>query len=1548
MKKNHNKFLWSIALCVQFLIFGSAWGQVANYSFSSSSGTYTAISGGTLLASSTTTTTLDEEVYTANSIGFNFVYNGVTYNTFGLNSNGWISMGSTSPVTSYTPISTGTSSNIISPISGDLYGRQFITANTTSGNPTITMTTGSLLGVSVGDAVFGTGIATGSTVVSKTTTTVTLSVNASSTGTARNIRFANGKVIFETTGTAPNRVLVVQFSNFSRFATTGGSDYMNFQIRLYETSNVINFIYDIPYVNSSVTREVGLRGSANTDFNNRTSTTNWASTTSGSSNSSNVTFSSTVKPSSGLTFTWTPPSPCSGTPTPGNSVASVNPVGSGSSTVLSLQNVTSGSGVTYQWKSSTDNVTYTSISGATNATYTATPSAATYYVCDVTCSGVTTTSNPVQVTLTYCTPTSSSSSTYFSGFTTSGGATNISNNPTAFSSGGYVNYSSSMAVSQFATGTVNFSATIVGGTAGIAIFVDYNNDFDFTDVGETVYNSMAYQSNGTTNSSFIIPSGTPLGNYRMRIITDYNATSPTSCSFASGSRGEIEDYTLTVVAQPSCLAPSVSATNTIATTSATINWSASTSNPANGYEWEVRASGNGGTGATGLTASGTAAAGIITANATGLSAQTAYTVWVRSNCGSAFSIWVSGGAFTTPCNAITSLPWTEGFEGVTVGSTVVGASTSLPSCWNSQSTKWSSSDATTYNTAKTGTKYIRYAWSATDAFIWTPGFQLTAGVSYDFSFYAQGDGFIDWVNDVFVNTSVSSTGATQLTPSYSPTGAGSAAIQSYNLVSRTFVPTTSGIYYFAIRGNESTGAPWYMAFDDFKLEETPACLVPTAPTISAITNAGATLSWTAPSTVPGSGYEVYYSTTNTAPTAGTTATETVATGTSLAIAGLSANTSYYAWVRSKCGSGDVSTWVASASFTTLQIPATLPYSDDLSSNDYSFVNGSLTNKWVFGSAVGNTGSSIYVSNDNGISNAYSNSSSTVAHAFRDITIPSGSTLANFSFDWIANGESGYDYLRVWIVPVSFVPSAGSEITSGSGRIQVGVDFIEQTTWQTYTDATLNVSSFANSTMRLVFEWSNDDVFGDNPPGAIDNVNLSIPLCLAPSAPIVSSITNVGATLSWTAPSPAPGSGYEVYYSATNTAPTAGTTPTETVATGTSLAIAGLTANTTYYTWVRSKCGSGDVSAWIASASFTTPCDPITSLPWTEGFEGVTVGNTVVGSSTSLPSCWNSQSTKWSSTDETTYNTSQTGTKYIRYAWSSTDAFIWTPGFQLTAGVSYDFSFYAQGDGFTSWVNDVFVNSSVSAVGTTQLTPAYSPTGAGSAAIQSYNLVSRTFVPTTSGIYYFAIRGNQSSSAPWYMAFDDFSLELTPSPLPTELVSFAANCEDNNTVAVNWTTASEHNSDYFIVEKSRNGSTWNELKKIAAAGNSSQLINYSVADASDINGTVYYRLSQYDIDGASKVYDIISTNCSAENELAMVAYPNPSNGQFTVKIENALGGKYDLTITDMQGKAIEQQNIQLETGTTVVKLNPIGLKPGVYLLQLVNAGTIEKQLKLVVN
>jgi hypothetical protein len=195
--------------------------------------------------------------------------------------------------------------------------------------------------------------------------------------------------------------------------------------------------------------------------------------------------------------------------------------------------------------------------------------------------------------------------------------------------------------------------------------------------------------------------------------------------------------------------------------------------------------------------------------------------------------------------------------------------------------------------------------------------------------------------------------------------------------------------------------------------------------------------------------------------------------------------------------------------------------------------------------------------------------------------------------------------------------------------------------------------------------------------------------------------------------------------------------------------------------------------------------------------------------------------------------------------------------------------------------------------------------------------------------------------------DNVKVYYSVSTLPIELVSFNANCEDNNTIAVNWTAASEHNSDHYTVEKSRDGNTWNELKTIPAAGNSTQLLNYSVVDASDINGTVYYRLTQVDLDAASKVYDIVSANCFMDQQLSLLAYPNPSNGQFTVKIENAVVGTYIFAITDMQGKTIDQQSLDLESGTTVVKLNPANVQPGVYMLQFMQNGNVLQQQKMLI-
>ena len=90
-------------------------GQVSSYGFVQSSGTYTPISGGTVLGTSTN----DDNNFTSNPIGFTFNYNGTNYTQFSANANGFIAMG-TAITSSYTALSTGGTNNVIAAISRDI------------------------------------------------------------------------------------------------------------------------------------------------------------------------------------------------------------------------------------------------------------------------------------------------------------------------------------------------------------------------------------------------------------------------------------------------------------------------------------------------------------------------------------------------------------------------------------------------------------------------------------------------------------------------------------------------------------------------------------------------------------------------------------------------------------------------------------------------------------------------------------------------------------------------------------------------------------------------------------------------------------------------------------------------------------------------------------------------------------------------------------------------------------------------------------------------------------------------------------------------------------------------------------------------------------------------------------------------------------------------------------------------------------------------------------------------------------------------------------
>lgn len=194
----------------------------------------------------------------------------------------------------------------------------------------------------------------------------------------------------------------------------------------------------------------------------------------------------------------------------------------------------------------------------------------------------------------YCIPASASQTSHFTNFVTTGGIANISN-PTGPAIGGYASYLTQF-VSQSPGGTVNFNTGIAGPTVGVSIWVDWDNNGTFDNITERVYNTAGYVS--AASGSFTVPEGQLLGDYRMRIVMDFLATSPNPCSF-TGS-GEAEDYTFRVVSPPPPLTISLAsstqcagdASPTVAITSALSNY--------NSYSWSP-AIGVSGTAATGYT-----------------------------------------------------------------------------------------------------------------------------------------------------------------------------------------------------------------------------------------------------------------------------------------------------------------------------------------------------------------------------------------------------------------------------------------------------------------------------------------------------------------------------------------------------------------------------------------------------------------------------------------------------------------------------------------------------------------------------------------------------------------------------------------------------------------------------------------------------------------------------------------------------------------------------------------------------------------------------------
>ncbi len=203
----------------------------------------------------------------------------------------------------------------------------------------------------------------------------------------------------------------------------------------------------------------------------------------------------------------------------------------------------------------------------------------------------------------------------------------------------------------------------------------------------------------------------------------------------------------------------------------------------------------------------------------------------------------------------------------------------------------------------------------------------------------------------------------------------------------------------------------------------------------------------------------------------------------------------------------------------------------------------------------------------------------------------------------------------------------------------------------------------------------------------------------------------------------------------------------------------LTTNQTATTYYRRKITCSGIDDFSSAVQVVNQASIVSTLPWSENFDGMTaLGSTL------FPCGWVKENGDWRSANNASSGfdaDALSAPNFIQIPWSAVNEYIWSPGFVLTAGTQYDFKFwYADYDASSTWVGDVFVNTTANSAGATQVGTSFIENG--TAAPTTYTEVKRSFTPSANGTYYFAIRVNEPTGGPWYLSFDNFSLAEVPA------------------------------------------------------------------------------------------------------------------------------------------------------------------------------------------
>lgn len=193
--------------------------------------------------------------------------------------------------------------------------------------------------------------------------------------------------------------------------------------------------------------------------------------------------------------------------------------------------------------------------------------------------------------------------------------------------------------------------------------------------------------------------------------------------------------------------------------------------------------------------------------------------------------------------------------------------------------------------------------------------------------------------------------------------------------------------------------------------------------------------------------------------------------------------------------------------------------------------------------------------------------------------------------------------------------------------------------------------------------------------------------------------------------------------------------------------------------------------------------------------------------------------------------------------------------------------------------------------------------------------------------------------------DNFKLLGTYNvTLPVELLSFKG-VSNNTNIALTWQTATETNNDYFTIYKSKDGIDWVKLGNVDGAGFSNQIISYQFIDNNPFKGMNYYRLSQTDFDGTTKINDMIGVLFDGNSKMYFQVVENPINDKLKFDIGYSYSTIVEVNIINHTGLSIYSQILNVNKGTNSYEISN-DFSSGVYFIYLIENGDLREVRKFI--